>query len=72
MDQQTAIDFIRDQHIHKLEKKKRFYMLRNMMTGLGVQDLSKLMLNSVLNDTIEMVADFDELENKLKDSWQNK
>ena len=42
------------------------------MTGLGVQDLSKLMLNSVLNDTIEMVADFDELENKLKDSWQNK
>ena len=45
-----------------------------MTTGPGIQDLSELMLNykSVLNDTIEMVADFDELENKLKDSWQNK
>ena len=49
-------------------------MLRSMMTGSHVQDLSKVMLNykSVLNDTIQMVANLDELENKLKVSWQKK
>ena len=79
MDQQTAIDFIRDQRLHMLEmldelEEKIWYTLRNMTIGPGVQDLSELMLNykSVLNDTIQMVADLDELENKLKDSWQNK
>ena len=48
--------------------------VRNMTTGSGIQDLSKVILNykSVLNDTIQMVTNLDELENKLKVSWQNK
>ena len=49
----SAIDFIRDQHLHMLE----------MLDELE---------ECALNDTIQMVADLDELENKLKDSWQNK
>ena len=58
-------------------EEKILYTLRSMTTGSRVQDLSKqskIMLNykSVLNDTIEMVANLDELENKLKVSWQNK
>ena len=78
MDQQTAIDFIRDQRLDMLEmlnelEEKILHTLRNMMTGSSVQDLSEVMLNykSVLNDTIQMVANLDELENKLKVSWQN-
>ena len=82
MDQQTAIDFIRDQRLDMLEmlnelEEKILHTLRNMTTGSSVQDLSEAMLNyksahSVLNDTIQMVANLDELENKLKVSWQNK
>ena len=79
MDQQTAIDFIRDQRLDMLEmlnelEEKILHTLRNMTTGSRVQDLSEVMLNykSVLNDTIQMVANLDELENKLKVSWQNK
>ena len=79
MDQQTAIDFIRDQRLDMLEmlnelEEKILHTLRNMTTGSSVQDLSEVMLNykSVLNDTIQMVANLDELENKLKVSWQNK
>ena len=78
MVKQTAIDFIRDQRLDMLEmldelEEKILYTLRNMTTGPGVQDLSEAMLNykSVLNDTIQMVANLDELENKLKVSWQN-
>ena len=80
MDPQTAIDFVRDQRLDMLEmldelEEKILYRLRNLTAGSGVQDLSEVMLNykSVLNDTIQMVADLDELENKLlKVSWQNK
>ena len=79
MDQQTAIDFIRDQRLDMLEMlgelvENILCTLRNMTTGSGVQDLSEVMFNyrSVLNDTIQMVANLDELENKLKVSWQNK
>ena len=79
MDQQTAIDFIRDQLLDMLEMlgelvENILCTLRNMTTGSGVQDLSEVMFNyrSVLNDTIQMVANLDELENKLKVSWQNK
>ena len=79
MDQQTAIDFIRDQRLDMLEmlgelEENILCTLRNMTTGSGVQDLSEVMFNyrSVLNDTIQMVANLDELENKLKGSWQNK
>ena len=73
------IDFIRDQRLDMLEmlnelEEKILHTLRNMTTGSSVQDLSEVMLNykSVLNDTIQMVANLDELENKLKVSWQNK
>ena len=57
----------------ELEEKIQ-YTLRSMTTGSRVQDLSEVMLNykSVLNDTIQMVANLDELENKLKVSWQKK
>ena len=79
MDQHTAIDFIRDQRLDMLEMlgelvENILCTLRNMTTGSGVQDLSEVMFNyrSVLNDTIQMVANLDELENKLKVSWQNK
>ena len=79
MDQQTAIDFIRDQQLDMLEmlgelEEKILCTLRNMTTGSDVQDLSEVMFNykSVLNNTIQMVANLDELENKLKVSWQNK
>ena len=79
MEQQTAIDFIRDQRLDMLEmlnelEEKILHTLRNMTIGSSVQDLSEVMLNykSVLNDTIQMVANLDELENKLKVSWQNK
>ena len=79
MDQQTAIDFIRDQRLDMLEmlgelEEKILCTLRNMTTGSGIQDLSEVMFNyrSVLNDTIQVVANLDELENKLKVSWQNK
>ena len=55
-------------------EEKILYTLRSMTTGSRVQDLSEVMLNykSVLNDTIQMVANLDELENKLKVSWQKK
>ena len=55
-------------------EEKILYKLRSMTTGSRVQDLSEVMLNykSVLNDTIQMVANLDELENKLKVSWQKK
>lgn len=82
MDQKSAIgaiDFIRDQRLDMLEmleelKEKLLYTLSNMTTGADVQDLSEVMLSyrSVLNDTIKMVADLDELENKLKAHLQNK
>ena len=79
MDQQTAIDFIRDQRLDMLEMlgelvENILCTLRNMTTGSGIQDLSEVMFNyrSVLNDTIQVVANLDELENKLKVSWQNK
>ena len=57
----------------ELEEKIQ-YTLRSMTTGSRVQDLSEVMLNykSVLNDIIQMVANLDELENKLKVSWQKK
>ena len=79
MDQLTAIDFIRDQRLDMLEMlgelvENILCTLRNMTTGSGIQDLSEVMFNyrSVLNDTIQVVANLDELENKLKVSWQNK
>ena len=55
-------------------EEKILYTLRSMTTGSRVQDLSEVMLNykSVLNDTVQMVANLDELENKLKVTWQNK
>ena len=55
-------------------EEKILYTLRSMTTGSRVQDLSEVMLNykSVLNDTVQMVANLDELENKLKVNWQNK
>ena len=79
MDHQTAIDFIRDQRLDMLEmldelEETILYTLGNMMIGPDVQDLSEVMLKyqSVLHDTIQMVAGLDELENKLKVSWQYK
>ena len=79
MDQKATIDFIGDQRSDMLEmlgklEEKILCTLRNITTGSGVQDLFEAMFNykSVLNDTIQMVANLDELENKLKISWQNK
>lgn len=82
MDQKSAIsavNFIRDQRLDMLEmldelEEKLLYTISNMTTGAGVQDMPEVMWNykSVLNDTIKMVADLDELENKLKANWQNK
>ena len=47
MDPQTAIDFVHDQHLDMLEmldelEEKILFMLRNLTTRPGVQDLSQV------------------------------